>query len=584
MLTLVQTATTAAATEGKRIVASRYRVERTIAERTSGAAMEAYDLVTKQSVFLKTFLPEYLPQYRREAAAAMQLSHPNLLRAIDTASSDADGVAWIAYPFVTGASVREYVDRHEVSIATVLKCAAEVLKTLVYIHQQGWIHCDIKPDNLIRVDAVDGERFVLVDLGAATTVREARGGKHIVGSPAYTAPERLYDAFDAQSDLYSVGVLCYELATGHLPFIGTIKEIYQGHLSGQPAFDEVEDDDLRLLVVSLMEKQPSRRMRSAADALAAVLAISNNVAIERPNAQTGVQQGLRAPRQRSALSALASIGEFSRGGRPRALAVAANRSILALVFEAHAEFVDFSGRALGPAVICSGPLLADESGCFAVQVGGSLAQLDVQAGNSTLIASAVTNVRALCQRGKMWAWCDDRDVTALGPLSQTVGFRNRTYAGEPQLAFLDDDRLAVSVGSANHAIAYYSFAKGRLEPKIADFAGPIAAITESDSQLLCVSLMPHRPGVYEISAINTNGQRRSTEVFVANGVITAVGGRIFWLNNNGAIVTTDVGLALRTLGRASGDVRHLSVSPDARYLALLASSESKSRIQIMEIS
>jgi Protein kinase domain len=585
VLTLVKTdnaATLAETQSGEPLIAGRYRVEQTITERSSGAAVKAFDLIGGKAVFLKTFLPDYMPQYRREAAAAMQLEHPNLLRAIDTASGGVEGISWIAYPFVSGAPVREYVEKRNLDPSSVLRCAAEVLKALVYMHQQGWIHCDIKPDNLICVNNGEREQFMLVDLGAATTIREARGGKHVVGSPAYTAPERLYDAFGPQSDLYSVGVLCYELATGHLPFIGTIKEIYQGHLSAQPAFQEIVDPDLRLLIESLMEKQPGRRMRSASDALAAVLAIENNSLLKQ------VAEPAASPirRKSSLVSASGSlfnpIGGFDLAHSPRALAVAAGNPVIALIREAHVEFVDFSGRALGPAIISSGPMIADDAGAFLFCAGGNLVRMDASRGFSKTIAPARSGVRAICEDLSLLAWCDGRDVSYIDASSTVKSFRNRTYAGEPQLACLDANSLAVSTGSANHSIAYFDIEKSKLSTKVVEFSGPVVAMTQSNSQLLCVSLVSHRPGHYDISSISRNGQIRSSEVFVANTAIAVAGGRIYWISGNGTMMSTSSDLVLRSLRRVHGEITQLSISPDARYLAMTARAQSGYSVQVME--
>jgi serine/threonine protein kinase len=585
VLTLIKTDGAATPTDRESqasLIAGRYRVEQTITERSSGVAMKAFDLIGGTAVFLKTFLPDYMPQYRREAAAAMQLNHPNLLRAIDTASGGTDGISWIAYPFVSGTPVRQYVEKRNLGTSSVLRCAAEVLKALVYVHQQGWIHCDIKPDNLICVADGEREQFVLVDLGAATTTREARGGKHVVGSPAYTAPERLYDAFGPQSDLYSVGVLCYELATGHLPFIGTIKEIYQGHLSAQPAFQEIADPDLRLLIESLMEKQPARRMRSAADALAAVLAIENNSQLKQTIEPLATPTRKKSSSSSLNATSLNRIGEFELNHSLRAIAVAAENPVLALIREAHVEFVDFSGRALGPAIISSGPMVADNAGMFLFCAGGNLVRMDASRGFSKTIAAPAAGVRTIHEGFSMLAWCDGRDVSLMDASSATKCFRNRTYAGEPQLAFLDADCLAVSTGSANHSIAYFDLPKSKISAKVAEFSGPIIAITENNAQLLCASLVSHRPGHYDISAISRSGQLRSSEVVVANGAIAAAAGRVYWIGGNGMVMSTDTGLALRSLGRVQGEVMHLSISPDARYLAMTVRTQSGHSVQVME--
>lgn len=575
------------------IVAARYRVVKTLAERATGAALIADDVHTAERVFLKTFAKPYLSQYRREAAAALELSHPNLLRAIDTASLGAEGGAWIAYPFIKGTSLRDLIYEASVDKKVFLDCIADVLRALAYIHSKGWIHCDIKPDNILRVDHGDSVHCVLVDLGAATPSREARGGRHAIGSPAYTAPERLYDGFDSQSDLYSVGVLCFELATGHLPFVGSVNEIYQGHLSSQPAFSEIADSEIRSIVESLMQKDASKRMRSAAEALAAVIAIRAERESSADATLIGAEFSELAGSASSAVAsstqpcniprAIVACGVLSPQSRPAALEICGSRPALALHFGAHVEFVDFKGAALGPAVICASPLVADDHGGFLGVVGETLAQIDTRRGVVARVQGSVGGLRALQQRGNTVAWSDGKRISVIRDGRLICTFKNRTYVGEPVLAFLGDTHITASTSPANQSIVVYCLANSRVQCVIDGFAGPIVGMSAGNEAALAVSLVSHRANTYEITRFDASGERQSILIDRCEDAIVTRSGSVFWVDTTHTLFSCDAQLAPRKLGRLPARVLTFSVSAELRHLAALVAVEGAYRVHIWEM-
>ncbi len=587
MLKLVRDITDKGSVTSRRnaLIGGRYEVQQVIAERASGSAVRALDLTTQEPVFLKMFSPDFLAHYRREAAAAMQMQHPNLLRAIDTASGGAEDMSWIAYPFISGTSVRESTNQRPGDISYVWQCAADVLKALVYMHQQGWIHCDVKPDNLIYMQSTEVERFVLVDLGAATTIKEARDGKHVVGSPAYTAPERLYDAFGPQSDLYSVGVLCFELATGHLPFIGTVKEIYRGHLSGGPAFQEIADQDLRLLVESLMEKQPARRMRSAHDALAAVLASVNNASIERSSPYPSVSMPVVA-REKSSLARgehLQVVSSFALARAPVAVMISGAPTTLGVIYENHAEFLNTQGQPLGPSVISAGPFARGVRDGFVGCVGGRITHVDPSRKASTTRAKATGVVRAVCEGDAAVAWSDGRDVTVAQLSGASSSFRNRTYAGDVHMTFAGEKLIACSGGFANHEIGLFEVQTGRFVRTLASLSGPVVCMTFSDSTLLCASLLPEHAGACEISSISIDGHVNKTVIGVAKAALAGAADAIFWVDEAGLINVIDTRLVIRKLGPSPSGTRLIAVSPIQLDVVVVEENNGVHTVHVMEI-
>ena len=95
-------------------------------------------------------------------------------------------------------------------MARLFNCLHDILNVLIYLHALNRIHCDIKPENIFLRPKLDGQfEFVLGDLGAACFIREAREGQHVIGTPAYIAPERIRNQFFFNSDLYSLGVVAF---------------------------------------------------------------------------------------------------------------------------------------------------------------------------------------------------------------------------------------------------------------------------------------------------------------------------------------------------------------------------------------
>ncbi|MGL4574129.1 MAG: serine/threonine protein kinase, partial [Burkholderiaceae bacterium] len=470
---------------GEVTIAGRYRVEQMVSQRASGWAARATDVKTGAPILLKVFSKDYLAHYRREAAAAMQLNHPHIVRCVDTAT-DADGTAWIAYPHIGGGSLREGLDGRLWSSRQILDCAADILRGLTHMHSHGWIHCDIKPDNIILDNSEGVALYKLVDLGAATTVREARTGKHAIGSPAYTAPERLFDGFGTQSDLYSVGVVCFEMATGHLPFIGSVKEIYQGHLSGTPAFREIENADLRSLIESLMEKQPSRRLRSTSDALAAVLAMINN--------ETGASAFGGFADSAAIMPAVAGkfhielSGSFVVARQPKDIVAFGSTPNLGITFEGHTEFFTAEGRPIGPSIVSTGPFVADDERGVVCVVGTEVIRYDVKRATKRVLAEECKNALTLSVTSSCLAWSDARDtnVRRLDGRSSTA-FRARSYAVAPRMAFLSSRLLACSSGIANHQVGLYDTGTGAQVMNWPALCGPVAGMTNAGGKLLVAS-------------------------------------------------------------------------------------------------
>ena len=215
-------------------------------------------------------------RFLHEARVASRLRHPNLAVLHDFAV-DEDGDAWLVSEFIDGWTLRELLRRlGPPPLSLGLEIGRQSLKALGHLHRQRIVHRDISPDNLMLTRDVEGLPLVkLIDLGIAKALEDGSSATAtgvFLGKPRYASPEQfLENPVDGRSDLYSFGVVFYELLTGRCPIAGhDALSLMAGHLQHPPlSFDESDPDgrippDLRaILLGGALEKRPEDRIPTA---------------------------------------------------------------------------------------------------------------------------------------------------------------------------------------------------------------------------------------------------------------------------------------------------------------------------------
>ena len=208
------------------VLLDRYELEELVGSGGMSSVYRAHDRLLDRTVALKVLHehhlqdPEHVERFRREARSAAVLSHPNIVTVIDR--GEHDGRQFIVFEYVGGENLKRLIEQNRpLPIATALELATQIARGLSFAHRNGLVHRDVKPQNVLLNG--DGQAKV-TDFGIARSLDVQRGLTQtgtVLGTSDYIAPEQAQGQHvDEQTDVYSLGVVLYELLTGEVPFPG----------------------------------------------------------------------------------------------------------------------------------------------------------------------------------------------------------------------------------------------------------------------------------------------------------------------------------------------------------------------------
>ena len=256
------------------IFAGKYKIHEEIGRGGMGIVYKAEDIKLKRTVALK-FLPQELASYPeakdrflREAQAAAVLDHPNICTVYE--AEEAEAMSFIAMAYIPGLSLREIIAKGPLELRQAVDLAVQITEGLAAAHQKGIVHRDIKSGNIM---ITEGGQAKIMDFGLAKVTGEAQLTKEArtIGTIAYMSPEQARgEDLDHRTDLWSFGVVLYEMLTGQLPFRGDRESIiFQSIMSAEPPpVRQLKPEipvDLQKIIERALRKKREDRYATAAE-------------------------------------------------------------------------------------------------------------------------------------------------------------------------------------------------------------------------------------------------------------------------------------------------------------------------------
>ena len=294
------------------ILSDKYRLERLLGSGGMGSVYLSTHIGTGRDVALKLIAPQFMrnahfvERFRREARAAGRLRHPHIVDVTDFgfARLGDDDVAYLVMEYLDGCSLGQVLrEEKSLPLPRVVEILDQVCSAVQEAHQNGIVHRDLKPDNIwLEPDRLGGFRAKVLDFGIAQLVDESAHGMtapaapndaaqndtgdsaeavlpgiqtaaltrvgSVLGTPLYMSPEQCRgEALDARSDIYSLGIIAYQMLSGSPPFTGEVASVLQAHQSTPPAILRQRRPRLPAgvdrVVLSALDKDPARRPPTA---------------------------------------------------------------------------------------------------------------------------------------------------------------------------------------------------------------------------------------------------------------------------------------------------------------------------------
>ncbi len=291
------------------ILAGKYRIEARLNEGGMGTVYRATHVLMGKTVAIKVLRPslaadeKIVARFSREARAASRISHPNALSVTDF-GEDENGTVFLVMEYLSGKTLKQVIrDEGPMPLARVVDIMRQVGDALSAAHSQGVVHRDLKSDNIMLLDTTAGDHAKVLDFGIAK-INEPEGEfdtgltapNLVIGTPQYMSPEQCSQdtEIDARSDIYSFGVILYEMLVGHVPFSGDSPTMVMMKHLQEPVpsvLDERKDlpSSVGRVVARAMAKVPDNRFQRVTDLIEDLIIAAGMSMTAMPASTAGVQ-------------------------------------------------------------------------------------------------------------------------------------------------------------------------------------------------------------------------------------------------------------------------------------------------------
>ena len=313
-------------------IAGRYQIEEVLGQGGMATVYAARHRLVDRPCAVKVMSPQYTrnevirERFRREAKAAQKLAHPNIIEIFDQGETP-DGLVFLVMELLRGETLADVLEHGKVPLDRGLPIMIQIARALARAHDLEVIHRDLKPENIFLARLPNGaDQVKLLDFGIARSMQDSRltGAGEVFGTPQYMAPERItsIEAGPA-ADLYSLGVIIYEMVTGTFPFDATdVTTYFIKHLKEAPVSPKKHDasipGELERLVMECLAKDAKDRPVDAHRVNTDLMNIAGAIGLRIPSDAFGDDTESRGPAKTLPPVAIDLLGEAHRTVRANA--------------------------------------------------------------------------------------------------------------------------------------------------------------------------------------------------------------------------------------------------------------------------
>ncbi len=561
------------------LFADRYQLQTVLNTGVNNILYLAVDLHSKTQVLLKYFAESAYSAYLRELAAVADYQHPHIIQHL-AHFEVAPQRGCLVYEYLSGGNLRQWLSSgHPLELQTVIEILRQILNALQHLHtQRNVIHCDIRPDIILTHVNPNGEAvFIINDLSYICPAKNAKAEEpYHVSNPCYSAPEGFYEKAYFNSDLYSLGIMTYELLTSARPFLGTAAEIARAHLAQRAELSRINYVPLRDFVGQLLVKNSRLRIETAENALELLEKLLRGHAVEVVLAEERgsghaffLDEMLQTPLQID-VNYFNEIGYLPLSDSVHQLFTlhANNQPIVGVAYDTHTEFLTPTPANQVSHILNTVDcvqLLSTQHLLYAQK--GGLSTLNINTLQTThLHQYGAQNLSACCFNGDYLLW-RTRDEVHLRHLSNEteLSYRVSCYAFKPQLHLLPNGYVFTSSGQYNQVVQLRDLNINVLDEWSLD--GPVLEWTDEDNVMLAITLNFAHHEQYSLWRLALDRDPR--KLAIPNGVrhYGCTKGRIFWLTFDNELYFCGPDLQPYSAGKIPLPVDLIQPSLDHRFIA-----------------